>query len=58
MIDQICHCRPGGPLCDVCLARKPAPARAGRDMTVDPVELAADLALLGCSDQEILQLIR
>jgi len=27
-------------------------------MTVDPVELAADLALLGCSDQEIHQLIR
>ena len=38
-------------------ANRLRPEPAG-DMTVDPVELAADLALLGCSDQEIHQLIR
>jgi len=58
VIDQMCHCRLGGPLCAVCLARKPAPVRVGRDMTVDPDDLRDELRLLGLSDEEIEELMR
>jgi len=54
----MCHCRLGGPLCAVCLARKPAPVRVGRDMTVDPDDLRDELRLLGLSDEEIEELMR